>query len=60
MTTLFCAVPSLALLVLAALGVFVVWLLWVGLVLAWWWAVSRVNRRGPRLRRWLRFHEVLK
>ena len=59
MTTLICAVPSLALLVLAALGVFVLWLLWVGLVLAWWWARSRVNRRGPRLRRWLKVNEVL-
>lgn len=54
------AIPSLLVLALVALGLFVVWLLWVGLVLLWWWATSRVNRRGPRLRRWLKFHEVVK
>lgn len=54
------AIPPVLKLGLAAVAVFVVWLLWVGLVLAWWWARSRVNRRGPRLRRWMRFHEVVK
>ena len=52
--------PPILKLGLAAVAVFVVWLLWVGLVLAWWWATTKVNRRGPRLRRWLKFHEVVK